>query len=795
MVVRDGDAIGALLTSARLVTLTGPPGVGKTRAGLRAAASAAERFPDGTWLVELSELQDTALLFEAVAVAIGVPGAHVPAVPGADADSLRSAVLDHLRDRRLLLILDTCEHLLDACAVFAETVLGQAREVTVLATSRQPLDAPGEHVFRLPPLGTDDDAVELFARRAVAVMPGFEVTQANRRDVVRLCRRLDGIPLAIELAAVRLRALPLPELADRLEAGFGVLAASRRGATGRHQMLRSAVEWSHDLCPPEEQVLWWRLSVFGGPFDLAAAEEVCADDLLAREQVVHALVGLVDKSVVLCADSGAGPGSGESGYRLPAAVRAFGAEKLATRSGSGAGDGDGRAPVLDRLAARCLSLATRFDQNFLDDDQLDRYRELRREHANLTAALEHTLGDAGPPAPDGHLLARARQGAALTIRLQGYWQMSGLLSEGRYWLGKVLQLLPARAPEHAWALGIDGRLATFAGDLDGALAQIRESIRLAVDLGEPLTEALGYLYLNLALTLAGSRAEALAAGETARRTMTACDHRLGLIALEGQLGHLHQLTGDADLAIDCCERGLALLGPSSGERWITSYLHLVSGFALLQRPDRSQECAVAVRRALAATHEIGDVVGIAYALEVLGWLAARGGRFDEAARLLGAADPLWRQTAGRLSGAARLEQTHQRVAGQVREALGERRFAAAYAKGMAMPLEDVARHAISMPSFTDFDPAGADAPPGAGARGRVTAELASASAPVSARLTRREQEIAGLVASGLSNREIAAQLVISKRTVDAHVDHIFGKLQISSRVQLTVWLATRVATR
>ena len=147
------------------------------------------------------------------------------------------------------------------------------------------------------------------------------------------------------------------------------------------------------------------------------------------------------------------------------------------------------------------------------------------------------------------------------------------------------------------------------------------TIGLAVERGEPLAEALGYLYLNLALALAGSHAEALAAGETARRTMAACDHRLGLIALEGQLGHLHQLAGDVGRAIECCERGLAMLGPSSGERWITSYLNLVVGFALYQRPDSARECAVVTCRALAATHEIGDVTGIAYALELLGWLA------------------------------------------------------------------------------------------------------------------------------------------------------------------------------
>jgi len=794
---REGEvaAIIALLASARLVTVTGPGGVGKTRACLRAATPFTDELPDGVALVELSELRDPALLGGAVAAALGLPGAvgqpNSLGEPGAGA---LPAVRRYLRDRRLLLILDTCEHLVDACAAFAESVLRDAPGVTLLAASRQPLDAPGEHVFRLSPLGASGDAAELFAQRAAAAMPDFEVTPDNRADVVRLCRRLDGIPLAIELAAVLLRALPVADLADRLDAGFGVLAASRRGATERHQTLRAAVQWSYDLCTPAERSLWGQLAVFGGTFDVAAAEEVCADTAHRRVAVISALIGLVDKSVVLRDD-----GDGDR-YRLTGAMREFGAEQFA--AGSGTDSGGDPVPARDRLAARYLSMATRFDQNFLDDDQADRYRELRREHASIVAALEHTLGAGRLPGTPAELLGRARRGAALTIRLQGYWQMSGRLGEGRHWLGRVLRLFPPLSPEHAWALGIDGRLATFQGDLDGALAGIRESIRLAGELGEPLAEALGYFYLNLALTFAGSHAEAAAAGETARRRMTACDHRLGLIALEGQLGHLHQLTGQAGLAVECCQRGFALLGPSRGERWITSYLHLVLGFALFQQPGRSAECAAATRRALAAAHELGDVVGVAYALEVLGWLAAGDERFDDAALLLGAADSLWRRTGARLSNVARMEETHQRVARRAAEALGDRRYQAAYARGTGLALEDAVRRAADgTPAAAVGRPRAAGGPggsgaaggpggsgagggPGAGAGSR-SAGRGPAAAP---RLTRREREIAVLVANGLSNRQIAGQLFISKRTVDAHVEHIFGKLEISSRVQLTVWL-------
>jgi predicted ATPase/DNA-binding CsgD family transcriptional regulator len=765
------SVITTLATSARLVTVTGPAGVGKTRVCLRAAALLADQFPDGVRLVELSGLGDGGLLFSAVAAALGLPDI--------DDRAQRTAVLDHLRPRRLALILDTCEHLVDGCAAFAETVLRDAPGVTLLATSRQPLDAPGEHAVLVPSLRIEDEAVELFAQRSAAVMPEFEVTPANRADVVRLCRRLDGIPLAIELAAVRLRALPLADLADRLEAGFGVLAASRRGTTERHATLRSAVEWSYGLCTPAERLLWGRLSVFAGPFGLAAVEEVCADVDMPREETVHTLIGLVDKSVVLrCAGD-------ENRYQLLDTLREFGAEKLTSEAGPGSDDDQAR--VLDRLTAHYLSMATHFEQHLLDDNQADMYRELRREYVNIRVALEFTLGDARPSASVGDLLGRARQGAALAARLHAYWQISGLLGEGKNWLGRALSLVTRASTERAWALGAYGRLAAFQGDPTGAADYIGESIRLARDLGEPLAEARGYLYLHLALSFARSHAQALAAGEAARQAMTACDDRIGLICLESQVGHSHQLAGRFGPAIECSERGLAMLGPASGERWITSYLHLISGFALFQYPDRSQECAAATRRALAAKHEIGDVTGTASALEILGWLDARDERFDNAACLLGAADQLWQRSVSRLSNIALMAQTHEQVIEQARAALGDRRYEAAYAQGSEMPLDYVVERAVDASRSSPGPGAG-----GAGGAGhpRVTRAMAAASAT----LTRREREIAALVANGLSNREIASRLFIAKRTVDAHVEHIFSKLEISSRVQLTVWLQSADGT-
>ena len=307
-------ALAGLLRRGRHVTVTGPGGVGKTRLALRAAADAANRYADGTRLVDLSGLADAALLPVAVAQGLGLHGR--------DPRPARAAVLDHLRGQRLLLILDTCEHLTAAVARFASQVLRETDGITILTTSRQPLHLAGEAVLRLGPLPVPDagrdpgpgDAVELFATRAAAALPGFTISDAELPDVIRICRRLDGIPLGVELAAVRVRALPLAELADRLDASFSVLAGARRGAVPRHQTLQAAIDWSHGLCTEAERALWERLSVFAGSFDLAAARDVAACPLVPADQVGDVLAALVDKSVVLRpgrpADGSRRPGTG-----------------------------------------------------------------------------------------------------------------------------------------------------------------------------------------------------------------------------------------------------------------------------------------------------------------------------------------------------------------------------------------------------------------------------------------------------------------------------------------------------
>jgi len=749
-------ALTALLQTARLVTVTGPGGVGKTRIALRAARQLAARFDDGVYLAELASLHDPELLPHTIAACLGLPKQDV--LPPLQ------TVLDYLHGRRVLLILDTCEHLVDACAAFAGTVLRATATVTVLATSRQPLDADGEHTRAVPPLPVPepdapdagcDDAVELFAQRAAEAVPGFALTSASLGEVIRLCRWLDGIPLAIELTAARLRAVPLLELTGRLTDRFAPMAGQRRGTLPQYQTMRNAIGWSYDLCTQVQRLLWTRLSVFAGTFSITDAELVCGGDPLGPADVVQALIDLVDRSVVLPAHVELPDGSGLTRYRLLDTIREFGAERLAA-------DGE-EATLRIRHIQRYAALARAFGANPVGEDQLVRYRELRAAHDNIRAALENAFALGGMDA----------EAASLATDLYAYWQISGLLSEGRYWLAKVLDVFAGPSPERAWALVMTGIVAIFQGQIGDALAAVDEGIALADDLGEKLTAARGFGHRTLAYGMLGRLDEAAAAGLLAQARAEAIDDFPGLVALDAEMTMVYLQAGDAAHALDRAAAGLGRLPEGSAERWMQGWLNYCTGFAqlLLGSLDASAD---ALGTALAMNHELGERVTMAYCLEALGWLAATREQHDRAAWLLGAADPLWQRAGRRLSGDTNLEQFHQRAAKSVRETLGDRTYTAVFDQGGRETLDRVVEFATAA-----ADPAASAA---------STVQAASTVPAASTVLTRREHQVAELVADGLSNREIADHLVISKRTVDAHLDHIFSKLGVSSRVQLATWL-------
>lgn len=740
----------ALLSGSRLVTVTGAGGVGKTRLALRAAARSASRYAHGVVLTELSGLDDPQLLPHAVASALGL-GQQ-------DSRTRLEAISGYLRERELLLILDTCEHVIDECALFAEAVLRRAPRVTILATSRQPLDVPGESTYPLSPLPVPEqgdapspgDAVELFAQRAAAALAEFEVTDANRAQVIQLCRQLDGIPLAIELAAVRLRALEIGELARRLDHRLRILAGGRRGTAARHQALRDAIGWSYDLCTGGEQTLWARLSVFAGPFSMQAAEETCAGGELTRDAILDTLISLVDKSVLILQ---AGP---VPCYGMLGTIREYGAERLA-----GTGDAD---KVRGRMLSHYLRLAEEFDSDPLAG-QLARYRVMRAQHDNIRAALGYGFGIPGAD----------RAVARLITVLFWYVLISGEFTEARHWLSRLLDRFGDPTAERAAGLLLEGLLTTAQGDPVPGLAECEEGLTMAAALGDEKLYARGHLYYCMALLVAGRLDEAAATARTADGLMRAAGDVANAEVLYLYDAMTHLLAGELDQCHATCAEGLRRMPSERGERWTTSFLLAMAGAAwfLKGEPERGVDAA---REFLRMRQELGDSMGMAFGLSLLGVMAANQAQFRRTAWLTGAASQVWEQMGTTaFTGVAGLAELARAAADESREAMGGDAYSEAFRAGADRSLDEVVRLALSEADDPPLAPPPLAPPPG------------GADAPKSP-LTGREREIAGLVADGLSNRQIAEHLVISKRTVDSHVEHIFGKLGISSRVQLAVWV-------
>ena len=775
--------IDGLLRDARLITLIGPGGVGKTRVALRAAKAAGARYANGVCLVEFSAVHEPELVPHAIARRLGLadPQSHTPQ---------RDALLAHLRDLRLLLVLDTCEHLIDACAELAEAVLDVAPFVTVLATSREPLDVDGETTFPIRPLpvprgkgtgegngsfgmthspeegqaggdaetATAGDAVELFVARAGAAVPGFALTDANRDDVTLLCERLDGIPLAIELAAVRLRALSLTELTRRLDHRLPLLTGGSSAAGGRHRTLRDAIGWSFDLCTAAERKLWARLSVFEGPFNVAAATEVCASVDLDRDDIFETIIRLVDKSVLIPVPPPQVGGNDEdqpAWYRMLDTIHEYGEEMLAAA-------GDANA-IRERFIARYLNKARYFAKHLTDPSQLDLFRELRREHANIQAALQYTLEDSSGE--------QVRQGAELCNALYGYWHIAGLLREGRYWYAKVLDRLPEeQSLVRGWALVNRCNLGAMQGMAADAVADGQAGIETGLALRHDKLVGRGYSYLTLALTISGRIGEARKAAAKAEKKLEALGDRTGLIILDDHWAHLSHLDGDSDGALKYAQRCLGRFNGAK-EWWASAWAFVISGMALYWAPSRDAETIRVLNKAVLLKHELGDIVGIACCLEIQGWLAVRAGRYVRAAWLLGGADPLWTAAGGRLAGTATLESVHTASIATAQTALGAGEFDALFARGAATPLTDMVALAVS----------GAEAP------GSLVPAL-----PQPGTLTDREWEVAYLAGAGLTNDQIARQLFISGPAVAAHLVSVFRKLGVSSAEQLEPWLEAAV---
>jgi predicted ATPase/DNA-binding CsgD family transcriptional regulator len=461
-------AVELLLDGERLVTLTGAGGSGKTRLGLHAAAELADRWPDGVWWVDLSSVADPALVPDVVATTAGV---LVEPVGG----PLRSLTVQ-LRDRRVLLCLDNCEHLLAAAADLVEALLRSCPEVSVLATSREPLDLPGETVWRVPSM-VEGEAMSLFVERASHVRPWFTLDETNEDAVRRLCQRLDGMPLAIELAAAWLRTLTPAQIAAGLDDRFALLVRGARGVVARHQTLAASIDWSHDLLDETDQVVFRRLAAFSGGFSLDAARAVCGAAPVGEVDVLVALGRLVDKSLVVMEER-----ADEARYRLLETIRQYALGRLE--------DAGETALARDRHLDHFVAVARVAEPGLVDVDQDTWLARLEADHDNLRAALDWGLAQ---PDPD-----RARRLASVLIWL---WYLRGHTNEGIDFLQRAIGRAPdERSPLQALLLAGVSAVSVASGQFDVLVDYAQRSLELAVAIGDDSARGRALLLLGVALS-------------------------------------------------------------------------------------------------------------------------------------------------------------------------------------------------------------------------------------------------------------------------------------------------------
>jgi predicted ATPase/DNA-binding NarL/FixJ family response regulator len=727
-----------LLESARLLTLTGMGGVGKTRLARRLAVDVHRAFPHGVWQVELAEQQEPALVAATIAASLGL---HEP-----QSRWTLGTLQEALNGRRLLLVLDNCEHLIDACAVTVDAILRGCPAVRVLATSRQPLAIDGEQVLPIPPLTSPNpshsrdldhleefDAARLFVERAGAASPGFALDRHNSLAVAELCHRLDGLPLALEFAALRVRALSPAEIVARLD----VLSSSgNRIAPTRQQSLRHLVDWSYQLCSDAERRLWCVLSVVVGRFDVETAEGISGE-----QDLVDLLVELVDKSVLVRESF-----DGQVRYRMPPTLREYGRERL---------EESGLTPYAkDQHLAWFVELTRRAHVAYAGPDQQAWFDRIRHLSGDIRAALEHALTKPGA----------ASSAVDLCVFLLDHEIAYGLLSEGRHWLERALR---ADLDDLTRARALRGiaYLAAFQGD--ASATSMTEATALAQ--GNP--EELDWCAYT-------EGAVALLAGDL--DTSAACTER-ALTGMRGR-GELHGLINvltvrvllarDLDEAHAATGAFLAVADPL-GERWVRAYVLWSLGLATWRAGDLQRATDLELE-AMSLRIAFDDHVGLIWSAEVLGWIAADQGDAAKAAALLGAAAQASDAIGTSVESFAFLTENHDACVRRLRAELGDDAYAAAVARGRGLRAKEIQALASG----------------GSSPRAVPSAPKTAARSP----LTRRETEIAELVAQGLSNKEVAARLVIAPRTAEGHVEHILVKLGFSSRTQIATWVAERRAT-
>ncbi|MEV7195688.1 AAA family ATPase [Streptomyces sp. NPDC093510] len=651
--------LATALEAGRLVTVTGVGGVGKSRLAARAAARS--RLRDGAWLVDLTALRDPDLLEHAFAEALELTD-HTKRPP-------RQVLLGHLAERELLLVVDGFEPLVDACAALVRDLLVHSPGLRVLAVGRRPLETEGERLLPLAPL-PGPDAAALFTDRATAGLPGFAVDDGNRSDVMELCRRLDGIPLAVELAAGRLRALSPAQLLARLDDRFRLLTGARRDAPARHQTLRTAIGWSHELCAPRERLLWSRLSVFAGPFDLEAVEYVCAGDGLPAEDVLDVLDELLAQSVLNREEGPAGVR-----YRMLDTVRAYGADWL-----EAAGEG---ARLRRRHRDWYMGLATWCELDWFSPRQPEVAALVDAELPNLRAALEFCLTEQD----EAHL------GQYLAGTLWFYWAGCGRLAEGRHWLDRALELDGGHDDSRLKALWVLGYVAVLQGDAVAALAALHE----CRDGAERTGSAIAAAYAEHRIGCLALVTDDLPRAETLLRSALEQYRKIGelnsnVLMGQAELAMALAFRGELGVAVELCE-DVRRVCEDHGERWTLTYALYVLGYAAWTRGE-AQKARELLVESLDLDHRFHDLLGTVLCIELLALFTATEGDPTEAAVLQGAASRIWTSVGLPLFGSVHFGGPHVLCERQAREELGDERYEECVRAGAELELDAAVTRAM-----------------------------------------------------------------------------------------------------
>jgi predicted ATPase/DNA-binding CsgD family transcriptional regulator len=721
------DRVSGLLRTERLVTFTGPPGVGKTRLALHLAARIGPSFRDGAYFADLTALNNTAvagnadLVSRVVARSVGIRSS-APRPP-------IEVLQEHLKQAHALLVLDNCEHVVEQVAVLVGALLRSSPDLTIVATSRRRLGVQGEHTVLVPPLSVPSlknpgamtaDSVQLLTDRARASVGNFELTDVNRDDVLRLCQRLGGIPLAIELAAIRLNALSVREILEQLPDPWRLLSGGGPDRTPTyHRTLRDAVTWSWDLCSEQDQRLWARLSVFSGGFDLAAAENVCSGRGLDRDEVRDVLSGLVEQSIVVAQDDG----DGRTRYRMLEFLRAYGEERL-RESGE-------QATLASRHVDFYLERLSRSTERLYGTDEVALLTSLRNDLSNLRAALGYCLT---------HEPERGLELAIASVRMR-LWEFSGAIDEGRSWLERLSVLEGQPLPARALASSLAAWYAIIQGDRASAEPLLVKTKELARHIDPAPMLFIEGVYAFLVRGSDQAYSLLLRAHEhfTTSGAPEAYLTRLFLALWASFFGTRQQAMEMTSLCLQETEAA----GAGSAISWsmfAAAVAHLRHGNA--------REAETMIRASLAAQQEIGDIYwGGVWGVALAGWIAAAQGHYEHAAELLGASEAEQHLAGAQVAGLEGFRQANEFALQQTREGLGAQRFAQAYQRGAELP---------------DY---------------RSAIDLALSGPASSAGLTDREREVAELVAQGMSNREIGETLFISPRTAERHIHNAAKKLQ------------------